>query len=632
MLGAILIAGLITPPTAAAQTPPARPRTRILILYGHNPNAPGVVQFTQQLKRIVREQVPTGLEIYDENLDLDRFSDLARSRQIADYFADKYRGVRPDVIVAEGTGALRFATERLRHLFPDVPIVYGNAFEPTIDFSALPANVIGRRLSLPFVQTFALAHALQPNAERVVLVVGSAWTDSSVAAEAARQITPLLHGTRLEIYQNWDYEGLVDSLRRVSPGSFVLLADFRKDNRGRDLIAGDLIATLTRAASVPTYGIARNWIGDGIVGGGVMDFADEGSNVGRLVVRVLGRAPNEPWPASEPVAASVVVDWRQLERWHLREDLLPPGTEVLFRPRSLWARYRGVILGVLALLVVQSLLIAWLLVERSRRAGAQRIADETRAQVEHMGRVATVSGLAAAVSHDLGQPLTAIRLNAEAAARLLALTPPAVDEVRTALGEIVSDDRRAAEIIEHFRALFQKHDPINTTVDLNDVCQLTAKLLDHEVAVRRARLVLELDSNAPPVRGDPVQLQQALINLSVNALDALAGATADREIAISTLARNGAVEVRVTDTGPGLPPDVQQRLFEPFFSTKPHGLGMGLTIVRSIVERHHGSLRADNRPEKGARFTMTLPAAAPSSSEIGTEPPRTHIGSRRGPS
>lgn len=588
-----------------------RQRTIILILYAHNPNAPGVVAFTQPLKTIVRGQIPTGLEIYDENLDLDRFSDLGRSRQIAAYFADKYRGVRPDVIVTEGTEALRFATERLSRLFPDVPIVYGNAFEPTIDFSTLPAHVIGRRLSLPFAPTFALAHALQPSVERVLLIAGSASTDSIVAADAVQQITPLLNGSRLEVYQNWSYEALLDSLRRISPGSLVLLSQFRKDNRGRDLIPGDLIGTLTRMASVPAYGIARNWIGDGIVGGGVLDFADEGTHVGKLVVRILERTPHDPWPITEPVAAALVVDWRQLDRWHLPEDRLPPGTEVLFRPRSLWARYRGVILGVLGLMLMQSVLIALLLVERSRRARAQRVADETRAQVEHMGRVATVSGLAAAVSHDLGQPLTAIRLNAEAAARLLALTPPAVDEVRAALGEIVSDDRRAAAIIEHFRALFQKHDPISTTVDLNDVCELTAKLLDHEVASRRARLVLKLDPNAPPVRGDPIQLQQALLNLSVNALDALVAAT-DREVAISTLARNGAVEVRVTDTGPGLPPEVQRRLFEPFFSTKPHGLGMGLTIVRSIVERHHGKLRGDNGPDRGARFTITLPAAAAS--------------------
>ena len=260
------------------------------------------------------------------------------------------------------------------------------------------------------------------------------------------------------------------------------------------------------------------------------------------------------------------------------------------------------------LVIVESLLIALLLMERRRRIRAARALDETRGQVEHMARVATVSGLTAAVSHELRQPLTAIRMNAEAGDLLLAQTPPDLDEARLAFQAIVRDDTRATEVIEHFRALLRKQDPVSTAVDVNAVCRNTARLVEHEVAGRRVRLVLNLDPNVPPVRGDPVQLQQVLMNLTLNAVDAVSASTSDREAAISTAANNGHVEVHVSDTGPGLSAGVQGRLFEPFFSTKPHGLGMGLTIVRSIVERHHGSLRAENRPAGGALFTVTLPA------------------------
>ena len=136
-----------------------------------------------------------------------------------------------------------------------------------------------------------------------------------------------------------------------------------------------------------------------------------------------------------------------------------------------------------------------------------------------------------------------------------------------------------------------------------------AKLVEPEVTGRRARLELHLDPEVPPVRGDPVQLQQALMNLMLNALESLTASAPNRTIGIRTATNTGDVEIHVTDTGPGLSPDVQQRLFEPFFSTKPHGLGMSMTIGRSIVERHHGSLRAENRSEGGALFTITLPAA-----------------------
>jgi C4-dicarboxylate-specific signal transduction histidine kinase len=744
---AILVTVMIPALTTSAFAQPIQETTRILMIYAHDPNAPGVASFAGQLKGVVRAQIPTGLEIYDEYLDLGRFPDPIRSPQLARYFAEKYRSFTPDAIVAAGAQALRFAIHHLKGLFPNAPIVYGLAFEPVVDFSSLPANVTGRRLPLPFASTYTLARALHPEADRVVLVGGASPLDSLLSSEALQQITPLLQGMELAVWQNWSYAALLDSLRQLPPRTFVLLSSFRRDQRGQEFNSGDLIASLTRVSSVPMYGIARNWIGDGVVGGSVMDFGDDGTRTGRILLRVLARAPREPMPATEVAVTRLVVDWRQLQRWGLSEDRLPPGTEVLFRTASAWARYRTAILAVLGLLIVESLLIALLLVERTRRMRAQRAVEEqvayermmraltadmvrrppaqvagalgdalpkvarfagasaailvvtedptgmatclvwteaedsvrtyagradvpsvnggdpveiplivdsvtygmlelqrapdmswpagmatrlgavgdliagalararadraleqTRGQVEHMARVATVSGLAAAVSHELRQPLTAIRMNAEAGALFLARTPPEVDEARLVLREIVSDDVRASEVIDHFRALLRRRDPVSTAVDLNEVCRKTARILEHEATERRARLVLRLDPEVPLVRGDPVQLQQVLINLTLNALDAVSASAPDREAAISTAARNGHVEVQVSDTGPGLSPDVQQRLFEPFFSTKQHGLGMGLAIVRSIVERHHGILRAGNRSVGGALFTVTLPA------------------------
>src|SRR4029079_13893611 len=129
--------------------------------------------------------------------------------------AEKYHDFRPDAIVTEGTRALRFATERLSSLFPGGPIVYGVTFEPGVDFSALPANVTGRRQPLPSVSTYSLARALQPDANRVVLVSGAAELDSLLLSVALREITPLLNGMELNVLQNWSYESLIDSLRRI---------------------------------------------------------------------------------------------------------------------------------------------------------------------------------------------------------------------------------------------------------------------------------------------------------------------------------------------------------------------------------------------------------------------------------
>jgi hypothetical protein len=285
VLGAVMICTAIAPLYAQ----PVQETGKILMLYAYDPNTPGVAAFAQQLKMVVNEQFHNRVEIYDEYLDLNRFPGLDRSPQLAHYFAEKYQGFGPDAIVAAGTPALRFATERLSGLFPGVPIVYGQAFEPVVDFSALPANVTGRRQPLPFVSTYSLARALQPDAERVVVVGGASQMDSLLLSVALREITPLLHGMELDVLQDWSYESLIDSLHGIPPRTFVIFSSFSRDQRGRKFIPGDLIASLARLTSAPAYGIARNWVGDGIVGGGVMQFADDGMRTGRLLVRVLRR-------------------------------------------------------------------------------------------------------------------------------------------------------------------------------------------------------------------------------------------------------------------------------------------------------------------------------------------------------
>ena len=338
---AIILVGLAPAGVAWSQDPP--PPKRVLMLYGHDPNAPGVVAFTNELHAIVRADSPTRVVFYDELLDLDRFPENARREELVNYIVEKYRGFSFDAILTDGTRALKFATERVSARFPSVPIVYGLAFEPEIDFSALPENVTGRHHLLPFAATLELARALQPDAERVVLVAGSSPTDSLLLATAVRDVTPLLGGMQLVVWQDWTYASLLQSMRTLPPRTITILSGFSRDRSGQHFNAGDLIASVTRLASAPVYGIARNWVGDGIVGGVTMDFGDDGMRTGRLLLQVLDRASGGlPLPPSEVARPAQVVDWRALERWGLSEGQLPPGTEVLFRTPTVWDRYKAI--------------------------------------------------------------------------------------------------------------------------------------------------------------------------------------------------------------------------------------------------------------------------------------------------
>ncbi len=582
-------------------------QSRVLIVFGHNPNAPGAFAFSQNLKARFIEKGTPAVEFFGEAIDYDRFPDRGRWPQLARSFADKYRNDPLTAIVAEGSSALIFSAEYLRTHFPDVPILYGNTFDPIVDYDGLPANVTGRRQVLGFVETLELAKRLQPDAERVVLIGGSSPLDSVLFNTAVRDLQPHLDRMRLATLQDWTYPTLLRTVRHFPARTIVILSSFRRDLAGYVFSSGDLIASLTNNSSAPVYGVARNWVKDGVVGGAVLDFPTEGSETARLLESVLRRKPGTPLPPPEIAINPHIVDWRQLQRWGFSEAALPSGTQVLFRTPTFWEKNRFLILVTAAVILAQLVLIVLLLLERTRRQRAQRVVEETRGQVTHIARVATAGQITGAVSHELRQPLTAIHLSAQAGEMLLSQPNPDLTEAREIFRSIVSADERAVELIDHIRGLLRTDNGHRELVDMNHVSGRCVQLMRREASGRGVQLDTKFDPNLSNVRGDAVQLQQVCMNLIMNALDAAGSNGGGRSVILGTREGLTEVEIYVRNSGGALSKDVQRHLFDAFFSTKSNGLGMGLAIVRMIVDRHQGVVSGRNHPEGGVVFSVVLP-------------------------
>jgi signal transduction histidine kinase len=240
---------------------------------------------------------------------------------------------------------------------------------------------------------------------------------------------------------------------------------------------------------------------------------------------------------------------------------------------------------------------------------AELSARRAQDDLAHLNRVAAMGELAASIAHELNQPLAGILSNAQAAQRFLQRTPPDLREVGAALDDIVSDDRRAGQVIKRMRALLRKGERSEAPQDINELAREVARLLGNDALLRGATLRLDLAPDLPPVGGDGVHLQQVLLNLVTNALDAVAEKPPGARLVTvrTTPAGEGRVELCVEDTGKGIAPDDLARVFEAFYTTKPTGLGVGLAISRSIIEAHGGRLSVESQPGAGATFRCALP-------------------------
>jgi signal transduction histidine kinase len=603
---------------AVSQLPVGRP-TRVLVLYQQQSETQPMLDFTQRLRATISREVDGPVEYFQEAMDFDRFTGRERASSLSDYLDEKYRGFGIDVVVPVGGRALRFTVDQLGDVLPDVPIVFALCASPQTDPATLPGRVTGRLAAASrFVPTLQMARRLQPDAERVVIVGGAGSADSVSVSAAVRAVAAMHDSLPLTVLQGLSLDVLLPMLRQLPHRSIVLFGNYRQNAGGQPIEPMDIVGSIARASSAPMYAQLDSYVGEGVVGGSVLRFGEEGARTGQLVVRVLRRRPGEPLPAVEPITKSFVADWRQLRRFGLSESELPPGTTLLYREPTLWQRYRIVVVVTIGVIVAELLLIGALLTERRRRRLAQaeaeeqhRRADETRRQVAHMGRVAMLGELAATMSHELRQPLAAIRANAETGVRIVACGAGQVTEDDRALyaeifGAIVSDDALASDIITRVRALVRRETLPQRPVDLNEVCRISARLLHYEAKSRHAEIALALDPELPAVIGDPIQFQQVVLNLMLNGLDASASSASPR-LVVSSASRGEEVEVAVQDNGPGISEDLRHHLFESFFTTKQDGLGLGLPIVLSIVERHRGRMETENADQGGAIFRVVVP-------------------------
>jgi signal transduction histidine kinase len=591
--------------SVAAQSPPRS----VLVLDQSDPGRGGPISLAAALRDTLNKS-GSHVSLYGETFDLGRFAEPRQEEILRNYLQEKYRDIRFGAVVTVGSLALKLVRNWRDELWPGVPVVFAGVDETSSTTSNPPTNVTGIIMRRRFSSMVDAARVLVPDLNEIALVGDRLETDA-YRRQYLLELPALMANLKFIDLTGLPIDDVTRRVGNLEKNSAILYTSIFVDGRGVTYLPKDALEVVAKAANRPIVTDVDTLMGYGAAGGYVINNIDYGQEAARLVLRILDGESASAIPVAVGPFIKPVFDWRELQRWNVAEKRLPLGSEIRFQPPGIWDQYRTQVLIAVAIVLFQSALIMWLIIEHRRRATAELEVRRRLAQVELMNRSAGVGALSAAFAHDLNQPLTAIRSNAEAAKILLGREKPDLGLVEESLADILRSDQHAAEIIAHMRDLLRTHEVEGQVVDLNEAVNLASEIVTAEARARSVTLNTELAPAPLRVRADPVHLQQVILNLVLNGMDAMSdSAPNNRKMTIRTSVVNGStVKVSISDSGPGIAAGTLQNIFEPFFTTKAKGLGLGLYIVRTIVERSGGKIWAENRAGGGAIFRISLPLA-----------------------
>jgi signal transduction histidine kinase len=561
------------------------------------------------LRQVLDANPAQPVEIFSEFLDEPRFGGDRYELTVTTYLHDKYADRPLDAVVAGGDAALEFILRHRDQLFPRVPVLHLGVTPLALQsMPPLPPDVVGVPIVWDFAGTVALALKWHPRATHLVIVQGASIQDDWQSV-ISPQIAPILGHVQAEYLIGLPPPVLQKRLRELGSDSVVLTMGFHRDRDGRFYVPGDAIALIVAASSAPVYSAADVALGSGVVGGRMLSYEGTGRQYGEILERLFSRQPDwQRMPESNP--SSLQVDWRQVKRWGIDPGEIPPDATVSFRPPTLWQAYRSAVVGAVTVILLLSGLVVSLLLERRRRRTAEIAVREQHTALAHASRLAVAGELTAAIAHEINQPLGAAQTNADTAELILQAGGDRREDLLRLVGRIRNDTLRASEVIKRLRSLLARHEARRQPLDLNVALTDVEVFLRPELKRRDMALALRLPVTPARILGDETQIQQVLINLIMNAMDASADAAPDRRTIVVQLEfAAGTYSIWVKDQGSGFADGDLAKLFHSFFSTKRTGMGLGLSIARTIVEAHGGTIQAENAPGGGAVFHVRLPAS-----------------------
>jgi signal transduction histidine kinase len=565
-------------------------------------------EYARIIRMELNQQSSWPLDITEHSLVTARSPDEDPEVPFVEYLRALFAKRSPDIIVSIGAPAAAFVQRHRQQLFATTPMVFTAVDQRRVQYSSLTANDAVVALRINYLAAMENILQVLPNTKDVMVVVGTSpierfWKDA-IAKEAA----PLANRIRVSWTDELSFEELLRQASALPPQTAIFWELMIVDAAGVVHEGGTPLTRLHAVANAPIFSYDESFFGNEIVGGPLLLTADSGRQTAAVAIRILsGEKPSE---IKVPVVqfASPIFDWRQMQRWGIRESRLPLGSKIYFRDPTLWEQYQWQIVLIVSVILVQAALIVGLLYEHRRRQVAEAESLHRVNELAQMNRFATAGALSASIAHEVRQPLTTISAAGETALIWLKRRVPNLKQARKELESVIKASHRADDVLNSVRAMFNHEPTARTKVNLDNLVQQVIALAKGPIDSNNIVVETNLTAGVPAiVMADPVQLQQVILNLIVNAVEAMSHSDETRVLQVRTEPGPAkTVVVSVVDSGPRVDPEVVNKMFQPFFTTKSSGMGMGLSICKTIVEAHGGQLTASPNNPHGMEFRITL--------------------------
>jgi len=604
---AVLAVALLLATLGQSQAADPAPK-RVMILHSVGREFRPWNTYAKDIRAELDRQSRWPVDVQEHSLVPARSGDPRADALFLDYIKALYAGVPPDLIISVGAPSAAFLQRHRQELFPSTPILFTVLEQRRIQYSSLTENDTVVAIRHDFLVLFKGFLQIAPDTKVIAIINGNSPNEKYWKKEMQRELQPLDGRVEIRWYDELSYEDVLKQTASLPPNSAIFWYQMIIDAAGVAHEGDRALTRLYATANAPIFTHDDAFFGQQIIGGPMHSALGGSRRAMAVAMRVLdGERPGDiKTPPSD--FAPPKFDWRELQRWNISASRLPPGSEVLFREPTVWERYSWQIAFTIALILAQAGLISVLLLEHRRRQFAEVQSRQRMAELAHVNRFSTAGELTASIAHEINQPLGAILTNAETADAILNSPSPDIAELKDIVKDILQDDRRASEVIRRMRSLLKKAPFELKNLDLNDVVRDTVEFLSALAIARKVEQFSVITPDALLILGDRIQLQQVILNLVVNGIEAMKDTpTENRIITIRTSRVENFAELSVSDRGPGIPEGKLKEVFEPFYTSKVEGMGMGLSIARTIIEAHQGLISARNRDNGGASFKIRLP-------------------------